>query len=425
MRLLIVLTLLAATAHAAPNVVLIIGDDQAWTDYGFMGHPHIQTPHLDALAADSLQFRRGYVVSSLCRPSLASIATGLFPHEHGITGNDPQAKDKPAQLYENELWIERFQLSPQIAGLLGGAGYVSHQSGKWWEGHCRCGEFTEGMTHGDPARGGRHGDDGLAIGRETMAPIFDFIDGAVDKPFFIWYAPFLPHRPHNPPQRLLDKYAAPDRPEEIAAYYAMCEWLDETVGQLVGHLEARNLRDNTIVVFLADNGWVQPLRTDDSFRTPFGAPRGKRSPYDGGLRTPILVNYPAHITPQIVDTPVSSIDIAPTIAAAVGIPRAEQWPGVNLLDLDAVRVRPAIFGAIFSHDAVDIMLPAKSLQYRWIVSGNWKLIEPYPANLPGAQRELYDLSTDPTEQRNAIAIVPGKAGELRDTLNIWWNPNNP
>ena len=72
-----------------PNVVMIISDDQAWTDFGFMGHAEVQTPHLDALASRSMVFERGYVPSSLCRPSLATMITGLYPHEHGITGNDP------------------------------------------------------------------------------------------------------------------------------------------------------------------------------------------------------------------------------------------------------------------------------------------------------------------------------------------------
>src|SRR3954447_7335627 len=81
---------LAGQAHAAPpNVVLIVSDDQGYGDYSFMGHPRIRTPHIDRLAAQSLAFRRGYVPSSLCSPSLASILTGLYPHQHRVTSNDP------------------------------------------------------------------------------------------------------------------------------------------------------------------------------------------------------------------------------------------------------------------------------------------------------------------------------------------------
>ena len=103
--LLLVLITLHALA-APPNVVLIISDDHHWGDYGFMGHPHIQTPHLDRLAAEGLTFRRGYVPSSLCCPSLASIITGRYPHEHLITGNDPPrpAGMKDADFYASDAF---------------------------------------------------------------------------------------------------------------------------------------------------------------------------------------------------------------------------------------------------------------------------------------------------------------------------------
>ena len=128
-------------------------------------------------------------------------------------------------------------------------GYISHQSGKWWQGHYSRGGFTHGMTHGDPTRGGRHGDVGLKIGREGMEPIFDFIKDAGDKPFFIWYAPFLPHTPHNPPKRLFDKYASKVDSPHIARYYAMVEWFDETVGELVNHIDEKGLGKDTIFIY--------------------------------------------------------------------------------------------------------------------------------------------------------------------------------
>ena len=89
----------AADTRRPPNVVMIISDDQAWTDFGFMGHEEIRTPHIDALAARSLVFERGYVPSSLCRPSLATMITGLYPHEHKITGNDPPRGEPRDLLY--------------------------------------------------------------------------------------------------------------------------------------------------------------------------------------------------------------------------------------------------------------------------------------------------------------------------------------
>src|SRR5581483_4774060 len=108
MKMLSLLALLAAAPAVAgpPNVVLIVSDDQAWTDYSFMGHPHVRTPHLDRLASQSLVFRRGYVPSSLCCPSLASLITGQYPHQHKITSNDPPIPPgmKPAQFQRSEAF---------------------------------------------------------------------------------------------------------------------------------------------------------------------------------------------------------------------------------------------------------------------------------------------------------------------------------
>ena len=116
------------------------------------------------------------------------------------------------------------------------------------------------MTHGDPQRKGRHGDEGLAIGRQGLEPIASFLSECGDKPFFVWYAPIMPHTPHNPPQRLLAKYQRDDRSIERARYYAMCEWFDETCGELLAVLDDRGLSENTLVVYIADNGWIQRTR---------------------------------------------------------------------------------------------------------------------------------------------------------------------
>jgi len=195
--------LFAACTFAAkpPNVVLIISDDQSWTDYGFMEHEAIETPNIDRLARQSRLFKRGYVPTSLCCPSLATLITGLYPHQNGITGNEPPIPSggKNTDQYRSQVQecVGFIDTMPTLPMLLAKRGYVSQQSGKWWQGHYSRGGFTHGMTHGDPKRRGRHGDEGLKIGREGLQPIFDFIDDAGDKPFFVWYAPFLPHKPNT------------------------------------------------------------------------------------------------------------------------------------------------------------------------------------------------------------------------------------
>lgn len=271
------------------------------------------------------------------------------------------------------------------------------------------------MTHGDPDRGGRHGDEGLKIGRNGMKRIFDFIDRAGDQPFFVWYAPFMPHTPHTPPDRLLDKYKTKTDSIEMARYWAMCEWFDETCGELLGYLDHRGLANNTLVVFLVDNGWIQ--RPD----APGSDPHSKRSPYDGGIRTPIVLRWPGKIQPGRDDRPVSSIDLAPTILAACGVPRPKVMPGIDLMDLNAVRGRKIVFGEIFQHNAVDIHRPAANLLYRWAVEYPWKLIVPEGPNAGTGAPELYNLADDPNERTNVAAGQAERAGAIRQKLDAWWS----
>jgi uncharacterized sulfatase len=411
-----------------PNVVMIIGDDQGWGDYGFMGHEHIKTPFLDKLASEGLVFKRGYVPSSLCRASLATMITGLYPHQHKITSNDPpipkgltaaKAEKDPGYLKLRAEMIAEFEKSPTLAKLLEKEGYVSFQAGKWWEGNaCRCGGFTEGMTHGDPEKGGRHGDEGLKIGREGLQPVFDFLDKAKKdtKPFFVWYAPMMPHLPHNPPDRLLNKYKDKTKSIHIARYWAMCEWFDETIGELLGKLEANGQAKETIVIYLHDNGWIQDPDSPDF------APKSKRSPNDGGVRTPIIIKWPGHVKAAESEYLASSVDLAPTILAAVGLRPQKNMQGINLLDPHWVASRPAVYGEVFEHNAIDIHKPAANLQYRWMVEGNWKLIVPHEPNVMDGKPELYEIVKDPHEKEDLAAKHPDKVAELTKKLDAWWKP---
>jgi uncharacterized sulfatase len=413
-----------SAAGEFPNVVMIISDDQMWGDYSFMGHPTIQTPHLDKLAAESLVFTRGYVPSSLCRPSLATLITGLYPHQHKITSNDPPLPSKepaagsedPTAVFQRNRrdMIACIDQVPTLPRLLAERGYVSHQSGKWWEGNYSRGGFTGGMTHGDPLRGGRHGDAGLAIGREGLKPVLQFIDDAGKQPLFIWYAPFLPHQPHTPPDRLLDKYRDKTDSIHVARYWAMCEWFDETCGELLGYLDTKGIADNTLVVYVADNGWIQ--KPDE----PRFAAKSKTSPYDGGTRTPIMLRWPGHVAPQRVDDLAISIDFAPTILAACGMQRTSEMTGINLLDEQSRKGREAIFGEIFLHNARDVHNPAANLMYRWCIDGWWKLILPTKGTLPDAQLELYDLNADPHETKNLAGEYPERVKKMRRMIDQWW-----
>jgi len=418
---------LTAEAADRPNIVMIISDDHGWTDYGFMGHKVIQTPHLDRLASQSLVFKRGYVPSSLCCPSLATIITGLYPHQHKVTSNDPpipagmpnrQFQQSTAFKDGREIMNRHMEAVPTLPRLLGQQGYLSLQTGKWWQGHYSRGGFTHGMTTGQ-----RHGDDGLKIGRQTMQPIQDFIVTAKkeQKPFFVWYAPLLPHDPHTPPQRLFDKYKSTTKSESVAKYRAMVEWFDESCGQLLMHLDEQDVADNTIVVYVADNGWLQNESGN-------GFVRSKRSPYDMGLRTPIMIRWPKRIAPKMSDDLAMSIDLMPTLLSALDLPKTTSLQGINLLDEPQVAMRKELTGECFTHNAVDLNLPAKNLLQRWIVSDRWKLIVPQKVDspeLPAAQQqvELFDILADPHEKNDLAAAHPDVVRQLTAKLDAWWNPN--
>lgn len=416
-------TLLSAAER--PNVLLIISDDQAWGDYGFMGHEHIETPHLDKLASVSLVYTRGYVAAPLCRPSLASIFSGRYVHQHGITGNDPRIPDglprgrgKPESARFHDTLMDRIDDDPGLAHLLGKAGYLTLQTGKWWEGDpTERGGFTHGMTHGDPKRGGRHGDEGLRISREGIKPIADFITEARDKkkPFFIWHAPFLPHTPHNPPARLFNKYRTRTASPHLARYWAMCDWFDETCGELLRHLDKQGLGGNTLILYVTDNGWIQ---SPDSRRY---APRSKRSPYEGGVRTPIMVHWPGRVAQKFDEqTLVSAIDLAPTILKACGVEVPGSMSGLDLRDRASLAKRKAVFGAAYHHDVHDVDKPNQSLQTRYVISGGWKLLVPNKATVPEGRTELYQVTEDPSEETNLADRNPDKVRELTARLDAWW-----
>ena len=407
-----------------PNIIYIISDDQAWTDYGFMGHPHIETPHIDKLAQESLTFTRGYVTAPLCSPSLASIITGLYPQQHRVTGNDPifdseeKRYSKAWQLERKQYYqeyLDEFQKHPTVPQLLKKEGYLSFQSGKWWGDNWKEGGFTHGMTHGDASQGGRHGDDGLMIGRQGMEPIYDFIGHAIqeDKPFMIWYAPFLPHAPHTPPDSLYQKYLPHAPTDAVAKYWAMCEWLDVTVGQLLGHLEEKGLTDNTLVVYVTDNGWIQDPEASNQYMAG-----SKQDPQDGGIRTPIMFKWPGYINPKMDSTSlISSVDIAATTLAAVGLKPLSQTEGINVLDQKKLESRKKIFSVDFSHDMVHVDQPKQSLEHSIIITNPWKLI--LPQSDQDQKVQLYHIYNDPLEKENLADKNPRIVKKLKTQLEKW------
>jgi uncharacterized sulfatase len=455
LRCLLLIAIMPVCIRAAddsrPNVVLILADDQSYQDFGFMGNAQVHTPHIDRLAARSVRYPNGYVPMSVCRPSLATLLTGLYPHQHGIHFNHPppglgtMRSTMTAAQYEQTRSSTDYLIEhvPSLPRILARHGYACLQTGKHWEGSYRTAGFTHGMTLARPAdrlssitgtrkqdNGERvahgNGDAGLVIGRETMQPIFDFIDEvAGQQPFLVWYAPFLPHTPFDAPDRFRSLYRDKDIPEHLLPYYAEIARFDETVGQLMTHLERSQLLDETLIVFVSDNGF-RPAQNNPERQNQ----RSKLSQYEDGLRTPVLIRHDGRTSPGQHPQLVQTVDIVPTILSACGLSQeiTDRMQGIDLMpsacNRQPLEARPAL-GAIYPNDAHTLGAPSQHVRARWIRSGHYKLLVPGPAKNP-VPLSLFDLSTDPHEQHN-LAADPQHADRIRqltDLLNNWWSGQN-
>ena len=415
---------MSSGAHAAeqqataerPNVVFILSDDQGWGDYGFMGHPHLETPNLDRLASAGLLYERGYVTAPLCRPSLASLATGLYPHQTGIRGNDP-VRPGGGNIRKISPELRARMTAPfaehtTLFEVLKDNGYLTLQTGKWWEGNPLDHGFTDAMTHGDAGRGGRHGDVGLQIGRSTMKPFYDFVDKSVanNQPFFVWYGVFLPHNPHNAPDRLKSKYEDIAPNESTARYWANVEWFDEGCGQIVEYLKSQGIYENTIFVFTCDNGWVPDPSKPERFT------RSKREPVEAGIRTPIFITHEGTLQPERDTVALASnIDIAPTILRACGIEPPAAMQGLDLRQPALLAQRNRIFVDVYEHDSNLEQLDDLNdgLNARVVVDGWMKLI-----SRPQG-KELYDLQADPDDRNDLSESKPAQVAELQGMIDAW------
>ena len=432
--------------HRHPNIVMIISDDQSYRDFGFLGNDLVRTPHIDRLAAASARYPAGYVPMSLCRASLATLLTWLYPHQHGIHFNHPppgygKMRDMTAAQYRatRAQTDDLIRNAPTLPALLARHGYATLQTGKHWEGHYANAGFTHGMTLARPAgrlgdvTGTRkqtngewvahgNGDAGLVIGRETMRPIRDFIaTHAGRQPFFVWYAPFLPHTPYNAPPEYERGVRANGAPPHLVPYYANIAWFDDTVGALLAYLEEKALLDSTLVVFVVDNG----LRPDPAQPTRQDA-RSKYSPYEDGLRTPILLRWDGRTRPGDHPQPVSTVDLVPTILSAAGLIR-EVTPRMRGRDLfpsavGAEDLSPvSVFGAIYPSDAASLGQPSRHVRGRWVRDGAFKLIVPGPGPRP-LPTALYDLAGDPGETTNLAAspVLTNRIARMKRLLDEWW-----
>ena len=392
----------SATARP-PNLVLLIGDDHGFRDFGFMGREEIRTPHLDRLASEGVVFPKGYSTSSLCRPALRTLLTGLQPIQYGRAELEVRAQ---TQDLNPERVVEAIDTLPR---LLGEHGYASFQAGKYAEGHFAAAGFDDGMVEEFGSRGLR---DASRLVRETVDPVLDFVTEHADQPFFLWFAPKLPHMPHNPPARLVELYADGAVPKAEVRYAASITWFDEGVGQLLEHLEANGLREHTLVVYLSDNGWdTSPAEAPEHFT--LGGPQGKKSLYELGFRTPIVLSQPGTLAPARIDALVSSVDVFPTLLDYAGIATPAGRTGHSLRTLVEGGDGPRTTLVGWTHAIRNSPPPRITGGYFWR-SDRWHFLQPQ-----GLPVELYDVVADPFEQHDRSRDHAEVVAEATRAIRAW------
>jgi uncharacterized sulfatase len=415
----------AAPAERPPNLVLLISDDQDPAHLGLAGHPLDPTPVLDGLAERGAVFERGYTAPR-CRAALAGLLSGRHPHQNGVWAN------------ASNLVLRGRNLLPQ---LLRRRGYRTYAEGKFWEGSPREVGFTDGPDQ-------ERGDNGLGTEtfvRSDQARLFAFLEEVGDQPFFVWWAPMLPHVPHDPPPDLLARFpleeievpAWIDARDELAfreaeaKSLAMAAWFDRGVGELIEKLRELEQLDRTLFVFLIDNGWANGLPS-------------KGTPFEKGVRTPLVFSGPGVPAGSGDDRLVSYLDVMPTLLDFAGARVPELCEGESLrpvIEGAGGPPRELLCGAVYGKQAGEANRPEQDVVALWATDGRRKYVlwtraideevagelgmlhRFAPAPVRSARDEdLYDLTTDPSE-RNDLSGDPSRRAEMQALhagLRDWW-----
>jgi len=439
-----------------PNIVLIMTDDQGIGDFGFMGNPYIQTANLDKLASESLNLTNFYV-SPVCAPTRASLMTGRYSERTGIY----DTFNGGAIMSADEV---------TIAEVLKEHGYRTGIFGKWHLGDNYPSRpidqgFDEVLVH----RGGGMGQPGdylnfFAMDSSYFDPVLFhngqpeqtkgycsdiFTDGAIEfikhhnssgaeQPFFVYLSFNAPHTPLQLPQKYYNMYkdlefdtdAFPIKPnavprmteadkEAARRVYGMVTNIDDNIGRLMEVLKKENLEQNTIVVFLSDNG-------PQHVRYKLGLRKRKSSVYSGGVRVPCLIHYPAKYPgKQNLDIPLAHIDLFPSLLDLCGINQPDhEIDGISFVGERASNV--FLDRTLFFEWGRGFLVKYRNFA---ALKGDYKLVGNTRADSELSDFELYHLKSDPYEERNRVEEDTIIASELKRGMDAWYEeiisaPNN-
>lgn len=447
-NLVFITTLLLASAFSAntnaqnevPNFVVILCDDLGYGDLECYGHPAIQTPHLNQLAANGIRFTDCYSAAPVCSPSRVGLLTGRSPNRAGVYDWIPSA-GKPVPNKRHLVHMRNSEKT--IAQYLKTAGYETCQVGKW---HCNSafnqpqqpqpGDFgfdhwfatqnNASPTHKNPDNFVRNGRaTGLIEGFSCQIIVDEAIDWLTrkksDSPFFLFVAFHEPHEPIASPSAIVNTYQSVARSNDEAEYFANVENMDLAVGKLTAAMEELNFLDNTIIVFTSDNG-PETLNRYRSANRSYGQPgplRGmKLHTTEAGFRVPGIMSWKGHLPEDMIgstnNTPISSLDLLPTFCelAQLTIPKEPELDGISikslLLGKNVSRKKPLVWA--YYNAINDARVAMRYGQWKVLAKLNEgsvkKLTNLTAESLPLVRDakltniEIYDLSVDVSEQNN-------------------------
>ena len=410
--------------RAKPNFLLIFTDDHGYGDVSTYGRSDVRTPNIDRIASEGMLFTTMRSNCTVCSPSRAALLTGRYADRVGVPG---VIRTQPGS-----SWGYFAPKVPTLADELNKAGYHTALVGKWHLGlespnlpnergfahfHGFLGDMMDSYTTHL-----RHGNNYMRRNSEVIEPeghatdLFsdwaaDYLRGCkdADQPFFLYLAYNAPHFPIEPPADWLAKVKQrnPEMNNARAKNVAFVEHLDSGIGRVLAALDETGLAQNTVVVFTADNGGSIPhAQNNDPWRG------GKQQHYDGGLRVPFMMRWPAGIQPgSRSDYAGLVFDLFPTFLQLAGNTAAEGLDAVSLVPLFAGGTIPGPRDLYFVRREGGFEYGGNS--YEAIIRGDWKLLR----NNPYSPLELYHLKEDPQESKNLAATHRGKFEELSQDLS--------
>jgi len=384
-----------------PNILLILTDDQGWGDIRSHGNDIIDTPVMDSLAASGARFDR-FFVSPVCAPTRASLLTGRYHPRTGVHGVTRGYET----MRSNEVTLAQvFKNAGYATGCFGkwhnGAHYPYHPNGKGFDeflGFC-AGHWNNYFDTNLERNGQQIKVKGYITNVLTNAAL-KFMEDNQDAPFFCYVPYNCPHGPFQVPDKYFDKYKAMGLDDKLACIYGMCDNIDDNMRRLLEKLDELNLKDDTIVIFITDNG-----PNSDRYN---GDMRGRKgSVHEGGMRVPCFISWPGHIESGTVIEQISAhVDILPTLVELAGVPM------IDTLPLDGTSLVP-----LLQNEAGD--WPDRTLFQLWGNRGTART-QQYRLVDERNRIELYDMTADPGEKSDIAAEKPEITEKLKAEYDEWY-----